>query len=77
MQPNDDIGVLIQKVRIHRVLAIGTDVFVQIIENTENPDPTTITISNQPKGNEKRAADFVGQSLKKLGLRCVILFVVD
>ncbi|KIM48322.1 hypothetical protein M413DRAFT_440044 [Hebeloma cylindrosporum] len=40
----------------------------KIVETSSNPDLSTITISNQPRGNEVKISSLKGQTLKKLGL---------
>ncbi|KAF9056688.1 NPL4 family-domain-containing protein [Panaeolus papilionaceus] len=52
VQPTDDISVLYNK----------------IIETSTNPDPSTITISNQTRGNEVKISSLKGRTLKNLGL---------
>lgn len=42
--------------------------FLQILETTENADPATLAISNQPRGNETLVSSLKGRSLKSLGI---------
>ncbi|CAL1696225.1 unnamed protein product [Somion occarium] len=46
-----------------------SELVAKILETTENADPSTLTISNQPRGNETRASTLKGQSLQGLGLK--------
>ncbi|PPQ66117.1 hypothetical protein CVT26_010918, partial [Gymnopilus dilepis] len=52
LNPDDDISKLQDK----------------ILETAENPDISSITISNQPRGNEVSISSLKGQTLRKLGL---------
>ncbi|KAI0257339.1 polyubiquitin-tagged protein recognition complex Npl4 component [Lactifluus subvellereus] len=53
LQPTSDISELVAK----------------ILETTENADPATLAISNQPRGNETLVSSLKGRSLKSLGIR--------
>ncbi|KAF8905447.1 NPL4 family-domain-containing protein [Gymnopilus junonius] len=50
--PDDDISKLLEK----------------ILETAQDPDLSSITISNQPRGNEVKISSLKGQTLKRLGL---------
>ncbi|KAF9481681.1 polyubiquitin-tagged protein recognition complex, Npl4 component [Pholiota conissans] len=52
LSPNDDISKLLEK----------------ILESSVDPDISSITISNQPRGNEVKISSLKGQTLQKLGL---------
>ncbi|KAI9511784.1 polyubiquitin-tagged protein recognition complex Npl4 component [Russula earlei] len=52
-QPTSDISELVTK----------------ILETTENADPATLAISNQPRGNETLVSTLRGRNLKSLGIR--------
>ncbi|KAF8202969.1 NPL4 family-domain-containing protein [Pholiota molesta] len=52
LSPDDDISKLLDK----------------ILETAVDPDISSITISNQPRGNEVKISSLKGQTLKKLGL---------
>ncbi|KAH7883805.1 NPL4 family-domain-containing protein [Phlebopus sp. FC_14] len=43
--------------------------FAQILQTTVNADPSTFTVSNQPRGNETPVSMLKGRSLKSLGLK--------
>ncbi|KAF4623437.1 hypothetical protein D9613_001678 [Agrocybe pediades] len=53
LSPDDDISKVLEK----------------IIETSVNPDISSITISNQPRGNEVKISSLKGQTLKNLGLK--------
>ncbi|KAH9178915.1 polyubiquitin-tagged protein recognition complex Npl4 component [Lactarius sanguifluus] len=53
LQPTSDISELVAK----------------ILETTDNADPATLAISNQPRGNETLISTLRGRSLKSLGIR--------
>ncbi|KAF8922239.1 NPL4 family-domain-containing protein [Mucidula mucida] len=52
MEPTDDIAVLLSK----------------ILEASPNADPTTMTISDQPRGNEVPIVSLKGRNLKSIGV---------
>ncbi|KAJ8517029.1 hypothetical protein ONZ45_g5716 [Pleurotus djamor] len=52
LQPSSDISELLSK----------------IVETAVNPDISTITISNQPRGNEQPISSLRGRSLREIGL---------
>ncbi|PPQ92667.1 hypothetical protein CVT25_013974 [Psilocybe cyanescens] len=52
LSPDDDISKLLEK----------------ILETSIDPDISSITISNQPRGNEVKISSLKGQTLRKLGL---------
>ncbi|KAF8506893.1 polyubiquitin-tagged protein recognition complex Npl4 component [Russula emetica] len=45
-----------------------SELVTKILETTENADHTTLSISNQPRGNETLASTLAGRSLKSLGI---------
>lgn len=40
---------------------------------SKNVDPASLTISNQPRGNETLVTRLTGRTLQSLGLKCVQL----
>ncbi|KAI0793281.1 NPL4 family-domain-containing protein [Abortiporus biennis] len=46
-----------------------SDLTAKILETTINADPSTLSISNQPRGNEVAVSTLEGQSLAALGLK--------
>lgn len=72
--PAADVSELVQKVRaaylFHKSLLIF---YSQIVESIKpDADPSTITISNQPRGGETKVTTLKGKDLKTLGIKCVI-----
>ncbi len=53
--------------------AIAELVF-QILETAPDADVTTVTISNQPRGNEVLLTGLKGRTLKGLGLKWVFYY---
>ncbi|KAH8086644.1 polyubiquitin-tagged protein recognition complex Npl4 component [Cristinia sonorae] len=51
--PNETVGLLVAK----------------ILETTTDADPTTLTISNQPRGNETLASGLANETLASIGLK--------
>ncbi|KAF8078317.1 NPL4 family-domain-containing protein [Lyophyllum atratum] len=45
-----------------------SELLAKILETTTDADPSTFTISNQPRGNEAKISDLKGRSLQNLGL---------
>ena len=46
----------------------------KILETAPTADPNTVTISNQPRGNEVPVTTLTGRTLQSLGLKCVPIF---
>ncbi|KAI0318986.1 polyubiquitin-tagged protein recognition complex Npl4 component [Amylostereum chailletii] len=46
-----------------------SQLLAKISETTTNSDPSTLTISNQPRGNETPASSLQGRNLQSLGLK--------
>jgi len=44
---------------------------LQILETASNPDASTMTISNQPRGNEVKISSLRGRTIRNLGLKYV------
>ncbi|KXN83623.1 Nuclear protein localization protein 4, partial [Leucoagaricus sp. SymC.cos] len=59
LQPSDDVSLL-----THSTLLSAS----KILSTTTNADPSSITVSNQPRGNEIEIERLKGRSLKNLGL---------
>ena len=47
-------------------------ILAQTLETTTGADPSTLTISNQPRGNEVLISTLKGRSLESLGIKCVL-----
>ncbi|KAF9015031.1 NPL4 family-domain-containing protein [Cyathus striatus] len=45
-----------------------SDLLAKILETSPDADPESVTISNQPRGNETKVSSLRGQTLKSLGL---------
>ncbi|GLB36468.1 putative NPL4 family, putative zinc binding region [Lyophyllum shimeji] len=45
-----------------------SELLAKILETTTDADPSTLTISNQPRGNEVRISELEGRTLQNLGL---------
>lgn len=75
MEPTADISVLLAKVRIPTLIADSTDHSAQITETIVDGDPKSITISNQPRGNETKVSQLKGRNLQSLGLKCVFIII--
>ena len=72
IQPESDISELLKKVGKLTSESIKFDVFsLQILETAINPDASTVTISNQPRGNEIKVSSLQGRTIRNLGLKYV------
>lgn len=70
--PTADISELVAKVRFTEASQCRSISYVlKILETTTNADPTTVAISNRPRGNETLVSTIKG-NLQSLGLSCVI-----
>ncbi|KAH9846162.1 NPL4 family, putative zinc binding region-domain-containing protein, partial [Lenzites betulinus] len=47
-----------------------SDLLAKILETASDADPSTVTISNQPRGNEVLVSTLKGKTLQSLGLKC-------
>lgn len=71
LQPSSDISELISKVRGDYGKPNGNHSShnLKILETAPNADPASITISNQPRGNEAQVSTLRGRTLQNLGLQ--------
>ncbi|KAJ7785914.1 NPL4 family-domain-containing protein [Mycena metata] len=54
-----------------------SELLAKILETAPDADPSTLTISNQPRGNEAKFSTLTGRSLQSLGLNHADLVFVD
>lgn len=55
---------------------IKSDIFAsQILSTAINPDVSTMTISNQPRGNEVKISSLEGRTIRNLGLKYVFKYI--
>lgn len=50
---------------------VNEDILVKIRESSPDADPSTITLSSQPRGGEYPVSKLKGRNLQSLGLKCV------
>lgn len=61
IEGNDDIRVLVDKVRRVRLL--------QLAASLPDIDVDSLTLSNEPRGGEKKAVELCGSSMDALGIQ--------
>ncbi|KAH9845981.1 hypothetical protein C2E23DRAFT_863321, partial [Lenzites betulinus] len=50
-----------------------SDLLAKILETASDADPSTVTISNQPRGNEVLVSTLKGKTLQSLGLKAACI----
>ena len=71
LQPTADISELVAKVRLPFSFVTKDRPLFQVLETTTDADPDSLTVSNQPRGNETLVSTLGGRTLESLGIKYV------